>query len=242
MEDKNEAVIASEVQEEFEDEVNPWEVKSSSDKGIDYEKLIVRFGSSKIDDTILTRFKDVTGKQNGYPTNLTNIIGGFEPHHFLKRGIFFSHRDLTMILDKVEKGEKFFLYTGRGPSSDAMHMGHLIPFMFTKWLQVLENEKMEINMYYQDVFDVPLVIQMTDDEKFLWKDLTMEETQHQAIENAKDIIALGFDVKKTFIFANLSFMGQCPEFYQTICRIQKCVTYNQAKGMFYLSIFHNYNI
>merc|ERR1719391_1992621 len=53
-----------------------------------------------------------------------------------------------------------------------------------------------------------------------------------AWENAKDIIALGFDVKKTFIFANATFMGQEPAFYQTICKIQKCVTYNQAKGIF----------
>ena len=37
---------------------------------------------------------------------------------------------------QVEKGNKFFLYTGRGPSSEAMHLGHLVPFMFTKWLQV----------------------------------------------------------------------------------------------------------
>ena len=71
---------------------------------------------------------------------------------------------------------------------------------------------------------------MTDDEKFLWKDLSLEETQQLALENAKDIIALGFDVKKTFIFANSTYMGQCPAFYQTICRIQKCVTYNQVKG------------
>merc|ERR1719414_272826 len=53
-----------------------------------------------------------------------------------------------------------------------------------------------------------------------------------AWENAKDIIALGFDMKKTFIFANATFMGQEPAFYQTICKIQKCVTYNQAKGIF----------
>jgi len=186
-----------------EDEVNPWEVKSGSDKGVDYDKLIVKFGSSRIDEETIQRFKAATG---------------VEPHHFIKRGIFFSHRDLNMILDKVEKKEKFFLYTGRGPSSEAMHLGHLIPFMFTKWLQ--------------DVFDVPLVIQMTDDEKFLWKDLTLEETMKLAWENAKDIIALGFDLNKTFIFANATFMGQEPAFYQTICKIQKCVTYNQAKGIF----------
>ena len=43
----------------------------------------------------------------------------------------------------------------QGPSSEALHLGHLIPFMFTKWLQ--------------DAFDVPLVIQVTDDEKRLWR-------------------------------------------------------------------------
>ena len=106
---------------EDEDEVNPWDVKASSDKGVDYEKLIVKFGSSAIDSHLLARLEAVIKRP---------------AHHLLRRGIFFSHRDLSIILDHVEKGEKFFLYTGRGPSSEAMHLGHLIPFMFTKWLQV----------------------------------------------------------------------------------------------------------
>jgi len=186
-----------------EDEVNPWDVQASSNKGIDYDKLIVKFGSSPIDQELLARFERVTGKA---------------PHHFIRRGIFFSHRDMNSILDKVEKGEKFFLYTGRGPSSEAMHLGHLVPFLFTKWLQ--------------DTFDVPLVIQLTDDEKFLWKDLKQEECMRLAHQNTKDIIALGFDVNKTFIFADMTYMGQCPAFYQNIVKIQKCVTYNQVKGIF----------
>jgi len=41
-------------------------------------------------------------------------------------------RDFDTILNAVEKGEKFYLYTGRGPSSEALHLGHLVPFMFTK--------------------------------------------------------------------------------------------------------------
>lgn len=60
--------------------------------------------------------------------------------------------------------------------------------------------------YLQDVFDVPLVIQMTDDEKFLWKQLSLEEAHRLTYENAKDIIACGFDVNKTFIFSNLDYM------------------------------------
>lgn len=118
----------------------------------------------------------------------------FFPHSLkiLKFNLF-SFRSLDELLTAVESGNPFYLYTGRGPSSEALHLGHMIPFMFTKYLQ--------------DAFDVPLVIQMTDDEKFLWKDLTLEETHRLAFENAKDIIAVGFDPKKTFIFSNLDYVG-----------------------------------
>jgi tryptophanyl-tRNA synthetase len=134
----------------------------------------------------------------------------------LKRGIFFSHRELETILDCYANKQPFFLYTGRGPSSDAMHLGHLVPFIFTKWLQ--------------DTFDVPLVVQMTDDEKFLWKDLSLEETYRLTIENAKDIIAVGFDVAKTFIFADTDYVSG--EFYRNVCKVWKCVTVNQTKHIF----------
>lgn len=61
--------------------------------------------------------------------------------------------------------------------------------------------------YLQKVFDVPLVVQLTDDEKFLWKDLTLEECYKLSRENAKDIIACGFDPEKTFIFSDLDYIG-----------------------------------
>jgi hypothetical protein len=43
------------------------------------------------------------------------------------------------ILDAVEKGQPFYLYTGRGPSSEAMHLGHLIPFIFTKYVTIFNH-------------------------------------------------------------------------------------------------------
>ena len=57
-----------------------------------------------------------------------------------------SASDLVELLDAFERGERFYLYTGRGPSSEALHLGHLVPFQFTKWLQ--------------DAFNAPLVIQV----------------------------------------------------------------------------------
>ena len=56
---------------------------------------------------------------------------------------------------------------------------------------------------------MPVVIQLTDDEKFLWKkNLTIAECERFARENAKDIIACGFDVERTFIFSNLNYVGR----------------------------------
>ena len=63
-------------------------------------------------------------------------VAGCKAHPFLRRGMFFAHRELDQIVTAYEKGEKFYLYTGRGPSSESLHLGHLIPFHFTKWLQV----------------------------------------------------------------------------------------------------------
>ena len=40
-------------------------------------------------------------------------------HRFLRRGLFFAHRDMEKILDAYEAGKPFYLYTGRGPASEA---------------------------------------------------------------------------------------------------------------------------
>jgi len=70
---------------------------------------------------------------------------------------------------------------------------------------------------------------MTDDEKCLWKDLELEECHRLGLENAKDIIACGFDITRTFIFSDLEYIGHM---YPNIVKIQKAVTYNQVKGIF----------
>lgn len=38
---------------------------------------------------------------------------GVKAHPFLRRGIFFAHRDMVALLDAYEKGQPFYLYTGR---------------------------------------------------------------------------------------------------------------------------------
>ncbi|KAJ6546964.1 hypothetical protein B0H19DRAFT_1163222 [Mycena capillaripes] len=187
--------------------VTPWEVQGSvstdgKQNAIDYDKLIEQFGTRRVDSALLERFEKLTGHK---------------PHVFLRRGMFFSHREFDKILDRYEQGKPFFLYTGRGPSSDSMHLGHMVPFVFTKWLQ--------------DVFQVPLVVQLTDDEKFLFKhELKVEQTKAFARQNARDIIAVGFDLSKTFIFSDYSYVGGA--FYENVSKISRQITYSQAKATF----------
>lgn len=74
-------------------DINPWSVsgevgEDGKVKAIDYRKLIDEFGTSLIDDALLERWEKVTGSK---------------PHRFMRRGIVFSHRDLTTILDRYEK-------------------------------------------------------------------------------------------------------------------------------------------
>lgn len=184
--------------------VTPWEVTSSS--GIDYLKLIQEFGCQPIDTAIVRRFERVTG---------------MKAHPWLRRGIFFSHKDLQVVLDAYEKGEEIFLYTGRGPSSESLHLGHMVPFMFTKYLQ--------------DAFNAILVVQLSDDEKYYFKEnLPLEEAHRLAFENAKDIIACGFNPKKTFLFSNLATVGGA--LYRNIVLIMKQTSGNMIHGIYGLDL------
>jgi tryptophanyl-tRNA synthetase len=80
--------------DEVDDIVDPWTVLSHSATGIDYDKLIRmlftyflhlyipfinsgRFGSSKISPELISRIESIIKKP---------------VHHFIRRGIFFSHR------------------------------------------------------------------------------------------------------------------------------------------------------
>jgi tryptophanyl-tRNA synthetase len=117
--EENDAHIAKEAEgEKSKQHVDPWTVES--DAAIDYDRLIVQFGSQHLREDLISRMERLTNRR---------------AHRWLRRGIYFSHRDLNLILDLFEAGKKFYLYTGRGPSSEALHLGHTIPFYFTKACQ-----------------------------------------------------------------------------------------------------------
>lgn len=89
---------AMEDQKSTEQVVTPWDVSGGADGRIDYNKLVEQFGCQTIHQELIERIEKVTGVPS---------------HPFLKRRVFFAHRDLEELLDAYEKGEPFYLYTGR---------------------------------------------------------------------------------------------------------------------------------
>lgn len=174
--------------------VNPYEIEGS----VDYDRLIKDFGIKPIDEKLLKRIEKIAG----------------EIHPFLRRGIFFAHRDLEKILDCYERGEKFFLYTGIGPSGP-IHLGHIQTWRLVKWLQ--------------DKFDVELWFQFTDDEKFMYKDMTYEEIQRWTYENMLDVIALGLDPKKTHFLVDTKHAGIM---YPEAIKVAKKINFSTIKAAF----------
>jgi len=175
--------------------VTPWEVSGT----IDYEKLIQQFGTQPLTDDLLKRIKKHTG----------------ELHLQLRRKLFFSHRDLDWILDMYDAGQKFVLYTGRGPSGP-VHIGHLIPWIFTKHLQ--------------DAFDAKLYFQMTDDEKFLINpDFTLEKSLGFTYENTLDLIAVGLEPEKTRVISDVKHIRVL---YDLAIKVAKHVTFSTVKAVF----------
>ena len=80
--------------------VTPWEVSGD----IDYDRLIKEFGTEPIDDKLIERIKKHAG----------------EVHPYLRRKIFFCHRDMNWILDEFEsvqghgRGVTQFIVPGKG--------------------------------------------------------------------------------------------------------------------------------
>ncbi|MEM3857684.1 MAG: tryptophan--tRNA ligase, partial [Thermoprotei archaeon] len=175
--------------------VTPWEVKGK----VDYDRIVREFGTQRLTAELKKRLTDLAG----------------DLHVLIRRNVFFSHRDLDLVLNDYAHGKGFYLYTGRGPSQ-SMHIGHLLPFILTKWLQ--------------DKFGVNVYIEVTDDEKFLInQDLSLETAGEWAEENILDIISVGFNPDKTFVFRDSEYIGKM---YPLALKIAKKLNFSEVKAVF----------
>lgn len=132
---------------------------------IDYNRILDRFGANKITDEQIAKFPEPI-------------------HPLVRRKIFYAERDVDRFLDIDNERKPRSIVTGRGPSGP-MHIGHVFPFYFAKYLQ--------------DHLDTFIYIPFSDEEKYFLKDKSIEEISDHARDNLRDLLAVGFDPERTRI-------------------------------------------
>ncbi len=176
--------------------VTPYEVKGR----IDYPRLKELFGTQDLTAALLERMKERAG-------------GTLHP--LLERGVYFSHRDLDWILNREAAGDRFFVYSGRGPSGP-LHTAHLLQFELCRW--------------FQEKFHAPMYIQITDDEKFWVRSgISRSETYRWGMENLTDILAVGFDPARTRVFFDTRSIGAM---YPLAVEVAKKINFSTVKAVF----------
>ena len=136
--------------------------------------------------------------------------------NMIKSRFFYAERDLA----KALSSGNLAIVTGRGPSNK-MHIGHLPFFLLAR--------------YFQRNFNADFYLIISDDEKYLVKDIPLEEIEHYAQENLKDILSLGFAPEKTFIVQDFN----SPNIHRIAIKLSKHITYSTAKAVFGLKGEHN---
>ena len=141
--------------------VTPYSVEGD----VDYQQLLDDFGADELTDE----------QARAFPA---------PGHPLVRRRIFYAQRDLGGFLDAAQSGADHAIVTGRGPSGP-MHIGHVFPFYFAKYLQ--------------ETAGTTVYIPFSDDEKYLLKDQSLSDSSDHTRDNLRDLLAVGFDPERTRI-------------------------------------------
>jgi tryptophanyl-tRNA synthetase len=131
-----------------------------------------------------------------------------------RRGIVIGHRDFGRIFDCIINKKKFAVVTGANPSGP-LHLGNALFLQ-----QALFFQKMGA-----DVF-----IPISNDETYVFrKSKSVEQAYQTAIEEViPDILAFGFDPKKTHIFIST----RTPKLYELAVKLSTKTTFSTIKAIF----------
>lgn len=135
---------------------------------INYDELLDQFGADRLTPEQKTRF----------PT---------PGHPLVRRDVFYAERDVDPFLEAANSNEPHSIVTGRGPSGP-MHIGHIFPFYFAKYLQ----EQTGTLVY----------LPFSDDEKYFLANKSLAEISEFTRQNLRDLLAVGFDPDRTRIIVD----------------------------------------
>ena len=131
-----------------------------------------------------------------------------------EKGLIYSHRDFDKFMEALKRGEKCAILSGVN-ASGTLHIGHKPIF--------------DTNLFFQKEYGLPVYIPISDDESYVAGKV---ESQEEALENAKklakELIAYGFDPKKTFFIIDQIYT----DIYNLAFKLSKKVNYSEIKATY----------
>ena len=147
--------------------------------------------------------------------DISGVVDSLEKemlHSYLRRGIMFGHTDAQKIFQTIRKQKPFTVMTGIKPTGK-YHIGSLITCK-----EVLYFQKLGGKVYFC----------IADMESFLHNGLPIKEGHQTAIDNIADILALGLDYEKSFIYKQ----SEEKNVLRLASMFSKNVTYNMMKAIY----------
>ncbi len=131
-----------------------------------------------------------------------------------KKGLIYSHRDFDRFFKALKNGEESAIVSGIN-ASGTLHLGHKLVF--------------DTNLFFQKEYGVKVFIPISDDESFVaGKVDTQEEAKNNAMKLAKEMLAYGFDPKKTFFIIDNIYTN----IYNLAFKMSKKINYSEIKATY----------
>lgn len=131
-----------------------------------------------------------------------------------ERELIYSHRDFNKFFTALKKGEKCAIVSGFN-ASGTIHLGHKPLF--------------DTNLFFQKEYGIPVFIPISDDESYITgKVQNQEEALKNSLDLAKELIAYGFDPKKTYFIIDQIYTN----IYNLAIKLSKRVTFSEIKSTY----------
>ncbi|PWI49247.1 tryptophan--tRNA ligase [Candidatus Heimdallarchaeota archaeon B3_Heim] len=152
----------------------------NSDDNIQNDSVVDAFGGSVTDyDRLMNEFgirpiDEVLG-----------LLPKSKRHYYMNRNIMFGHTSLEPVIESINKKKPFAIMTGIKPSSAEYHIGNLITCN-----EVIYFQKLGGKVYFC----------IADIESYADGRLPLDQAEQNAIENVADLIALGLNLDKAYVY------------------------------------------
>jgi tryptophanyl-tRNA synthetase len=128
--------------------------------------------------------------------------------------LIYSHRDFDKFFAALKKGEKCAIVSGLN-ASGTFHIGHKAVF--------------DTNLFFQRKYNIPIFVPISDDESYVAKKVkSQEEALVYSIQLAKELLAYGFDPKKTYIIIDQIYTN----IYNLAIKLSTHVTISEIKATY----------